>query len=300
MRPASLLVIALAACKSTQRAPAPNDDAAVRTAVEQVLADQYKAVERGDLDAWGAPFDTNVFLFGSDPTEATAGKDELLAQMKKNAADRMRSDITRTYRSTRLAVGVAPDRRAAWAADEIDYTLRSSKGEKNVHFRMTSLLALEDRGWRILASHYSVEVHHEDAFRKAGAHELPMPKQLGTQVAPGAEPLVDRFRQGVANPGASAAWISDRPGVIFYGTAPGERHDGTEVKRLLAGAKMAARLTIPDGVRAGIVGNAGWVAGNIVVSLGELEVPFRTLEFYVKEGNDWKLVCAHSSIGVPD
>ena len=298
MHRASLLVIALSACKSAPQTP--NDDGAVRAAVEHVIADQYKAVERGDLDAWGAPFDANVFLFGSDPTEAFAGKDELLAQMKKNAAGRMKSDVTRTYRSTRLAIGVAPDRRAAWAADEIEYTLHSSEGEKKVHFRMTSLLALGNGGWRILASHYSVEVPHEDAFRKAGAHELPMPKQLGAQVAPGAEPLVDRFRRGVANPGASATWISDRPGVIFYGTAPGERHDGTEVKRLLAGAKMAAKLTVPDGVRAGIVGNAGWVAGNIVVSLGELEVPFRTLEFYVKEGPDWKLVCAHSSIGVPD
>ena len=293
-------MIALSACKSAPKATTPTDDGAVRAAVEQVIAAQYKAVERGDLDAWGAPFDNNVFLFGSDPTEAFAGRDELLAQMKKNAAGRMKSDVTRTYRSTRLAIGVAPDRRAAWAADEIEYTLRSAEGEKKVHFRMTSLLALQDGGWRILASHYSVEVPHEEAFAKAGAHELPMPKDLGTQVMAGAEPLVDRFRQGVANPSASAPWISDRPGVIFYGTAPGERHDGAEVKRLLAGAKMAAKLTIPDGVRAGIAGNVGWVAGNVVISLGELQVPFRTLEFYVKEGADWKLVSAHSSIGVPD
>ena len=293
-------MIVLLGCKSPRRAAAPNDDGAVRSAVEQVIADQYKAVERGDLDAWAAPLDANIFLFGSDPTEATARKDELVAQMKKNAAGRMRSDVTRTYRSTRLAIGVAPDRRAAWAADEIDYTLRSSEGEKKIHFRMTSLLAFEDGGWRILAAHYSVEVPHEEAFRKAGVHELPLPKDLGTQVAPGAEPLVDKFRQGIADPGSSASWISDRPSVVFYGTAPGERHDGPEVKRLLAGAKMAAKLTVPNGVRAGIAGNAGWVAGNVLISLGELQVPFRTLEFYVKEGADWKLVCAHSSIGVPD
>jgi len=113
-------VIALSACKSAPKATTPTDDGAVRAAVEQVIAAQYKAVERGDLDAWGAPFDNNVFLFGSDPTEAFAGRDELLAQMKKNAAGRMKSDVTRTYRSTRLAIGVAPDRRAAWAADEIE------------------------------------------------------------------------------------------------------------------------------------------------------------------------------------
>src|SRR5262249_13249393 len=176
----------------------------------------------------------------------------------------------------------------------------SSDSEKKIHFRMTSLLALEPAGWRILAMHYSVEVPHEEAFRKAGAHELPMPKDPGAQVAPGAEPLVEKFRQGVTDPSSSAAWISERPGVIFYGTAPGERHDGSEVKKLLAGAKMAARLTVPGGVRAGIAGNAGWVAGNVVVSLGELQIPYRTLELYVKEGDAWKLVSVHSSIGVPD
>jgi hypothetical protein len=268
--------------------------------VEHVLSEQYAAVERGNLDAWAQPFDDGVFLFGSDPAEATAGKDVLVAQMKKSAAGRMHADVQRTYRSTRMSIGVAPDRRAAWAADEIDYTLRSSEGEKKVHMRMTSLLALQGGGWRILASHYSVEVPHEQAFQKAGAHELPLPKELGTAVAPGAEPLVAHFRQGVADPASAVPWISDRPGVLFYGTAPGERHDGAEVKKLLAGAKMAAKLTVPDGVRAAVSGNAGWVAGNVMVTLGTLEIPFRTLEFYVKEGNDWKLVCAHSSIGVPD
>ena len=293
------LLSILTAC-AKHSAPAPSDDAAVRAAVEQVLSAQYAAVERGDLDAWAQPFDDGVFLFGSDPTEATAGKAVLLAEMKKNAAGRMRADVQRTYRSTRMSIGVAPDRRAAWAADEIDYTLRSSEGEKKIHFRMTSLLAFEGGAWRILASHYSVEVPHEQAFQKAGAHELPMPKPLGTAIGAGAEPLVEHFRQGVADPASSVPWISDRPGVLFYGTAPGERHDGVEVKQLLVGAKMAAKLTVPDGVRAAVVGNAGWVAGNVMVTLGTLEIPFRTLEFYVKEGGAWKLVCAHSSIGVPD
>jgi hypothetical protein len=214
----------------------------------------------------------------------------------------MRPDVARTYRSTRLVVGVAPDRRSAWAADEIDYTLRSAEGAKRIHFRMTAMLAVTPKGWRILCAHYSVEVPHEQAFQKASAHELPAPKALDTVVAPGAEPLVERFRAAVADPGSSAPWISDRAGVTFYGTAPGERHDGPEVKKLLTGAKMAAKLTVPDGVHAGLApgGNAGWVAGNVVVSLGELQVPFRTLELYVKEGDAWKLVCAHSSIGVPD
>jgi hypothetical protein len=145
-------------------------------------------------------------------------------------------------------------------------------------------------------------VPHEEAFEKAGAHALPVPKPIDNAVGPGAEPLVERFRAGVTDPGSSAPWISDRPGVIFYGTAPGERHDGAEVKKLLTGAKMAAKLTVSDGVRASLApgGNAGWVAGNVVVSLGELQIPFRTLEFYVKEGDAWKLVSAHSSIGVPD
>src|SRR5262249_39310767 len=183
-----------------------------------------------------------------------------------------------------------------------DYTLTPAEAEKKIHFRMTSLLALENDGWRILASHYSVEMPHEQAFQKAGAHALPMPVDVGTAVGPGAEPLVELFRRGVADPGSSAAWISDGPGVIFYGTAPGERYDGPEVKKLLLGAKMAATLTVPGGARAALApgGDAGWVAGNVIVSLGELQIPFRTLEFYVKEGQSWKLVSAHSSIGVPD
>ncbi|HJZ88421.1 MAG TPA: nuclear transport factor 2 family protein [Polyangia bacterium] len=293
-----LLSLACARCAQT----APPSEPEVRKAVERLLGDQAAAVERGDLDAWAAPLDRDVFLFGSDPTEATFGRDAILAQLKKNAASRMRADVHRTYRSTARVIGVAADRRAAWVADEIDYTLAAPDGEKKLHFRMTALLGYREAEWRILAAHYSVPVPHEQAFRDAGAHALKLPTDVGTGVAAGAQPLVDLFRHGIADPAASVKWISDRPDVVIFGTAPGERHDGATIKKTLAGARMAAKLMVTGGIRAGLSpsGGAGWVAGNAVVSIGALEIPMRTLELYALEGGAWRLVCAHSSIGVPD
>src|SRR5262245_35874442 len=76
---------------------APSTAPEVRKAVGRLLGDQAAAVERGDLDAWAAPLDRDVFLFESDPTEATFGRDAILVQLKKTAASRMRADVHRTY-----------------------------------------------------------------------------------------------------------------------------------------------------------------------------------------------------------
>jgi hypothetical protein len=302
MRQLALLVLLLPACASAPRPLPTSSEPEARAAIAQLLKEQYAAVERGDLDAWGARLDPKVFLFGSAPEEATGGRDALLAGLKKAAAGRMKSDVKRSYRSMGLTVGIAADRQAAWAADEIDYSLSSPAGERHIHFRMSALLGRQAGRWSILAAHYSVAVPHEQAFAQARAGQLPAPAPVAAEVAPGAEPLVELFRRGAAAPWEAAAWISDRPGVVLFGTAPDERQDGATARQTLASAKMSATLTVDDGVRAGLApgGSSGRVAGNVRIKIGKLEIPFRTLEIFDKQGGLWRLVGVHSSIGVAD
>jgi hypothetical protein len=300
------MILLSVGCATAAHGPpqAPTADGA-RAAVAKVIHDQYAAVERGDLDAWGQALAPDIFLFGSDPGEATAGKDALMAEVKRNAAGRMSANISRSYRSQGLEIGLAPGNRAAWATDDIQYTLTTPKGTREIRFRMSALLGEREGRWSILAAHYSVPISHQDAFKKLAAQELPAPRDFGEGVLPGAAPLRELYQSALASSAATRQSFSERQDVIVIGTASEERwKGGVALRQMLVDKPRPAGVTLETrgGLRAGLSqdGQAGWVAANLVVHLGASEIVFRSLEFFIREGGAWRAVCEHNSVGVPD
>jgi ketosteroid isomerase-like protein len=274
-------------------------------AIADLLHRQYAAVERGDLAGWAAELAPDAVLLGSDPGEAFVGRDAILAAMTRNAAARMRPEVKRSYRSTHLVIGVAPGGRSAWAADEIEYVVAAPEGTRTTRFRMTALAALDRGRFHLFAVHYSVAIPHREAL--ARADRLPAPADLGDAVATVAEPVVELFRRGLAQPPGTN--LSERDDVVVIGSAPDEIWVGGRAIR----ARMAAQPVTPGlhlepagGIRAALTPDleSGWVLANVRLQIpgggGSVTLPFRTLEIFVREGDAWRVACLHSSVGVPD
>jgi SnoaL-like protein len=57
----------------------------------------------------------------------------------------------------------------------------------------------------------------------------------------------------------------------------------------------------PRNLEAFVEGSVGWVSGWVVWILGDgREVPTRWTAVFHREGDDWKMVQAHTSVGVPN
>jgi ketosteroid isomerase-like protein len=274
------------------------------TEVARVLDAQYAAVESGDLAAWAVPLAEDVFLFGSDPKEATLGKSAVAAELGRAAAGRMAKDVKRAYRSTSGArvVGMAPGGNAAWVADEIDYRLDGPKRKATLHFRMTALLVREADGLRIVAADYAVPVPDEQAARNA----YPPPRDFGRAVAPGAEALA-RLVDEWHGPGF-AGLFSARPDVVLFGTAGEERVVGGLAVAKFVGQDRPNRTQAPKVVPSGGLvarvfdaGRVGFVAYNARLTVGLFkDIPVRVMDVLLKEKGGWRKVSEQVSVAVPD
>jgi hypothetical protein len=268
----------------------------------RVVDAQYRAIERGDLEAWSSAFAARALLFGTDPEETYFGREAIAEKVGEAASGRMRSDVERHYRSTGgRRIGLAPDGRSAWIADAIAYTLTSSAGQRSHSFRLTELLAEDDGRWTILAAHYSVAVPDKEALGR----RWPAPRPVPDAVAPGAEALAALAAGESAH---FAGEFTDRPDVWLYGTAPEEQiAGGLEVQRFTRqGQPGPARVLRTSGVAAGLApsGTTGWLAYTALLSIpageGVAELPVRVLAVFLWEGGGWKKVQEHVSLPVPD
>jgi hypothetical protein len=181
-----------------------------------VVEGQYAAIERGDLGEWASAYASNALLFGTDPSETFVGREAIGRTMEKAAQKRMRAEVHRTYRSTgKMKIGVAPDGRAAWVDDEIEYTLTSTAGTTKHIFQVTELLGEEGGRWSILASHYAVAISDAVAERTIRRPQDPVPSDVASgaeQIAQlvGADPAVKRSGGVLAalSPSKSAGWAA--------------------------------------------------------------------------------------------
>lgn len=275
------------------------------TQAAQVIAAQYSAIERGDLQAWASHYADDAILIGTDPAEVYVGQAAILASVTKNASARMQSDVTRTYKSTAQHVGVAPDQKSAWIADVIDYRVTAAGKEQVFNFRMTSLLAEERGAWKIRASVYSVAVPDEEAFSKPS----PAPAPIPDLVAPGAEPLAAIVAQMTEVPHHFAGLFSAREDVFLYGTAPKERLiGGAEIQKFTRqnDPPGAIRMTRIDGVLAQLAPSktTGFIAYNAKLSVpvegATIDLPVRVFAVFLDENGTWLKVQEHVSLAVPD
>lgn len=202
--------ILMAGCATTTPS-SPSAAPSAEDAASKVIAAQYNAIERGALAEWGAHFADDALLIGTDAGEVFRGRASILEHVSAGAAERMKPDVKRTYRSTKQHVGVAPDRRSAWVTDEIDYQVVSPEKSQSFFFRMTSMLAARDDGtWEILASCYSIP--------NPDLSPAPVPKAIESSIGPGAEPIAERVKSdgaavsgGIAAklaPGGHAGWVA--------------------------------------------------------------------------------------------
>ena len=97
--------------------------------------------------------------------------------------------------------------------------------------------------------------------------------------------------------------ISRQEGAVFVGTDPNEWWEGSDafVEEMRAQSEaMGGMQIVPGQVQAYREGKVGWAVerdGLFRLPNGT-EVPFRNSLFYVQEDGEWKLIHAHTSVGV--
>lgn len=294
----------LSACASTGASSSSKASTASALAAN-VIAAQYSAIERGDLQAWASHFAEDALLIGTDPSEVYVGQAAILASVTKNASARMQSDVTRTYKSTAQHVGVAPDQKSAWIADVIDYRVTAAGKEQVFKFRMTSFLGEEAGVWKIHASVYSVAVPDEEAFATPRA----APKAIQQTVAPGAEPLASIVEQMTKMRHHFAGEFSSSEDAFLFGTAPEERViGGVAIQKFTRQNEPPGpiRMARTDGVIAqlGPSENTGFVAYNATLYVpvegrDTVTLPVRVFAVFLRE-SPWRKVQEHVSLAVPD
>jgi transketolase C-terminal domain/subunit len=103
--------------------------------------------------------------------------------------------------------------------------------------------------------------------------------------------------------------VTDREDAFVFGTAAEEKIPGGKAIKAAFGdmvRAMGVTTAKAGGVRAGIAANGqvGYVAANLdflpTVEGKKLTVPYRFLGIYLKEGEAWKLVQVHFSIGLAE
>ena len=98
-------------------------------------------------------------------------------------------------------------------------------------------------------------------------------------------------------------YISRQEGAVFVGTDPNEWWEGSDafVEEMRAQSEaMGGMQAVPGQLQAYHEGNVGWAVdrGALFRLPDGTEVPFRNTLVYVQEDGEWKLVHAHTSMGV--
>ena len=98
--------------------------------------------------------------------------------------------------------------------------------------------------------------------------------------------------------------VSRQEGAAFIGTDPDEWWEGFEALREAMRAQSEAMggmlHIVPGRIRAYSEGSFGWVIDRDALFRlpGGTEMPFRNTVIFRREDGEWKLIHAHSSIGV--
>jgi adenylate cyclase len=96
---------------------------------------------------------------------------------------------------------------------------------------------------------------------------------------------------------------SRRDEVRLIGTAPDEWFEGEQVAEILKkeAEDPGYRVSSLDDLEVFVEGSVGWASGRPTWILEDgREVPSRWTAVFHREGGEWKMVQAHTSVGVPD
>lgn len=267
-----------------------------------MIRGQYESVERGDLAAWARALAPEAVLFGTDPEETFVGRDVISARLTKAAASRMRPQVRRTYRSVSAPrISLAPDRKAGWVYDEIEYVLSEGESTKTIRFRMTGVLAEREEGWKIVAAAYSMPMPDADAFSRT----LPAPDPLPDAIAADAEPIARIARSLDEDPRGFAGLFSGGRDVLLIGTSAEEHiQGGPEVRRFTRQDRRDAsriRVRRTGGAAGGLASpSLGWLAYTAILAVQTedrtIDLPVRVLAVFLDEAGTWWKVQEHVSV----
>jgi hypothetical protein len=120
--------------------------------------------------------------------------------------------------------------------------------------------------------------------------------------------LLERVLAGFEAFSSGDASLVDRDtsrheGVRLIGTDPDEWFEGEQAAEVL---KQEVQDTTDIGVSprdldAFVEGTVGWVSGRVMWTLGDgREIPTRWTAVFHQEDGEWKMVQAHTSVGVPN
>jgi hypothetical protein len=310
---ASTLSLGLCACPPAPEPPVPPpppvvDIAAVTAQVDTYVTEMEARITAGDVPGFTAFLSSSVFWIGSAANEALVGREAVTADLQAVFGPALAAGATMAAQSANRKIGVAPDGRSAWVAEELTVTVTAGTDVTPIPYRLTSVLAEDAGAWTVIAQAWSIGMPNEEAFAAAAQGALPALAPVAESIGAGAQPLVDLLQAGCADPAAWLASWSRRPDAFSFGSAPEEKLDGGAAIHEVFGQQITGyqmRIAVNGGLHAAVApsGTVGFLAGNLDVSFtmegNTLTQPYRALFVYLQEADGWKLVQSHFSNGLP-
>lgn len=272
--------------------------------VDVTVREHLAAFARGDFDTWGDSLAPNVFFVAADPEEVFSRREDAVAEMHRDFDFAFDEGLRIQIEPQSTHVGVASDGKLAWTAAPLRYTVRFQGESNSFVLRHTAVLSKTDQRWSILATQYSLTLPPPRILEALTGGYLPAPAIVGNARQTGAQSLFREFIHQLAD--LSRAVIS--PDASVFGPFPQESAKGkTEVRALFRKwtDRWGALYLRPDGIRAEFTSEeSGWVAANVEAKLPyagqRIALPMRALFVYQKEQDQWAIVQAHLSVGIPD
>ncbi|MBI3185862.1 MAG: nuclear transport factor 2 family protein [Myxococcales bacterium] len=321
MSPAGKLFVALVAASAIgcARAPPPKrEPVEVRPPspeeqLRKLARRAYAALAEGELESWAGHAAGDAHVFGLGPGDAYVRPESCVEEARRQLIPIGLVGDSLHAKGSEVKVGVAPGGQSAWLWD---FPVMEQRGEGGVKgrwkVRLTAHAYLDGKSWRLDAVHASVGYPNEDLYRPSAGENLGAPAELSNDVPPDAEPLVEGVKRLVGDPKLKIERTSDRDEVVLIGTDAAEVFEGGKSFKEWARAqlpqleKAVFSMKLAPGVRARVApsGETGWVAGNVVLTLGTGKKaltlpPFRGLFIFLRDGEEWSLVSDHQSVGVP-
>jgi ketosteroid isomerase-like protein len=271
-----------------------------RDQVTALLAAQETAISGGDFTALASCLTPDATWLGPRADQALAGRDAVKTMLAQHLGGKKLAVHPSAPR-----IGLTADGRSAWISEELGLSV---DGAADMPLRLTAFALDDGKAWKIAAEELSVALPNEKAFDMAAKGELANPAALEAAAAPGTEGIVAAWQQGMADPAAWAKSFADRDDAFIYGSAPDETiSGGAAIQKTFAAQSTQYKIKMEPlgGMRVGLApsGAAGWVAGNVALSVDPgtgtpVTQQYRVMLVYLKQGAAWRPVLAHFSNGM--
>ena len=248
--------------------------------IDDLVTRFHAALGKASDAELGLLFETTIFAFGVEAHEVAEGKAAVGAMLRHDLgpAPARGFDV-----STRFSQ-VGHDGDVGWLGEEIRV------GPKT--FVVTAVAGLHDNAWTIHALHWALAMPNETAYKLAREGELAVPDAIPDSHDD--SPLAQAMRTGFASKPSFVAARSARAEALNFGSAPGERVAGDNIRKIFT--RIKATLHVHDAVKVGAIGErGGWGAANVDFTDADRDgtdvtQTFRVLAVWIKEDAGWRMV----------